>query len=118
MSTFFLDLWQDLRAKRLWPVAVALLVATLAVPVFLLNSAAKPSRPAAPSASRTATPLPLVRLDQVAESGSRLDVFAARDPFRPIGAFADGQSDAGDAGDVGEDQARGWGYSFVGGASI
>ena len=27
MNAFFLDLWHDLKQKRLWPVAVALLAA-------------------------------------------------------------------------------------------
>ena len=39
MKIFLLDLWQDLKEKRLWPVAVVLLVALVAVPVLL----AKPS---------------------------------------------------------------------------
>ena len=38
MKVFFLDLWQDLREKRLWPVAAGLLIAVIAVPVLLLNS--------------------------------------------------------------------------------
>ena len=32
MKMFFLDLWHDLREKRLWPVAALLLLALVAVP--------------------------------------------------------------------------------------
>ena len=35
MKIFLLDLWHDLRAKRLWPVAAVLAVALVAVPVVL-----------------------------------------------------------------------------------
>ena len=35
MKVFFLDLWQDLREKRLWPVALVLLLGLAAVPVLL-----------------------------------------------------------------------------------
>ena len=35
MKIFLLDLWHDLRAKRLWPVALVLAVALVAVPVVL-----------------------------------------------------------------------------------
>ena len=39
MTTFFLDLWQDLREKRLWPVAAGLAVAIVALPVALVKPA-------------------------------------------------------------------------------
>ena len=44
MTNFLLDIWSDLREKRLWPVAVALLVALVAVPVVL----SKPAEEAEP----------------------------------------------------------------------
>ena len=38
MKIFLLDLWHDLQAKRLWPVAAVLVVALVAVPVVLSKS--------------------------------------------------------------------------------
>ena len=43
MTSLLLDLIQDLRGKRLWPVAVALLAATAAVPLVLLKPAQSPT---------------------------------------------------------------------------
>ena len=49
MTTFFIDLWHDLREKRLWPVAVGLLAAIVAVPAILF----KPASDAAPPVNVT-----------------------------------------------------------------
>ena len=45
MKVFALDLWQDLREKRLWPVALLLLAALVAVPVLLAKPAEDPGPP-------------------------------------------------------------------------
>src|SRR3954447_25075193 len=89
MKIFFLDLVQDLRSKRLMPVAVVLAVALVAVPVVL----SKPAKTAAPrqiQAVRTAPdPKDLKALAAVKlattddERGSSLDTFDPSDPFRP-----------------------------------
>src|SRR5215204_6213674 len=87
MKTFLLDLWHDLRAKRLWPVAMVLGVALVAVPVVL----SKPSEtPAAPPATARKAPDPKdlkalasVKLEQGDERGSSLGTFDPSDPFRP-----------------------------------
>ena len=50
MKIFLLDLWHDLKEKRLWPVAVVLLAALVAVPVLLAKPSSAPSGPA-PSAT-------------------------------------------------------------------
>jgi hypothetical protein len=42
MKIFLLDLWQDLQAKRLWPVAAVLVLALVAVPVVLSKSSEAP----------------------------------------------------------------------------
>ncbi len=89
MKIFLLDLWQDLRAKRLWPVAGALAVALVAVPVLLSKSSDTP--PPAPVESVRTAPDPkdlkalaTVKLDEGAlERGSSLDTFDPSDPFRP-----------------------------------
>jgi hypothetical protein len=90
MKIFLLDLWHDLRAKRLWPVAVALAVALVAVPVVL----SKPSETAGPAPVQTvrkapepkeAAALAQVKLDSSADDarGSTLDTFDPSDPFKP-----------------------------------
>ena len=51
MNNLLIDLWNDLRAKRLWPVALVLLAALVAVPVVLSkNSEAPAPAPATPIA--------------------------------------------------------------------
>lgn len=85
MKHVVLGIWDDLRAKRLWPVAVALVVAMIAIPVFVMKPAeeAPEVRPAARSAQTT----PAVA---VAKDGPRassdLGVFGKKDPFRPPAA--------------------------------
>lgn len=90
MNLFLRDLWHDLREKRLWPVAIALLAGVIAVPVLLLDSSggedvAPPAVPAAqtpPGADEAA----LVALDEESSAaGSRLDHFDPKDPFKPRG---------------------------------
>ena len=48
MHTFLLDLWHDLREKRLWPVAALLLVAIAAVPFVADEAGAEPAPPRQP----------------------------------------------------------------------
>ena len=45
ITTFFIDLWNDLREKRLWPIAVGAVAATLAIPVLLLKPASDGGTP-------------------------------------------------------------------------
>ena len=47
MNDFLQDLWHDLREKRLWPFAGALLVALVAVPMLLIEPSEAPP-PASP----------------------------------------------------------------------
>ena len=42
MTNFLQDLWNDLRVKRLWPVALVLLAALVATPVVLSKDAEAP----------------------------------------------------------------------------
>jgi hypothetical protein len=102
MRDLLQDVWHDLRAKRLWPVAALLALAILAVPAVLMESSADPAAPEpASSASSTRAEGPKVRLDTAdAESsgvGSALDVFAAKDPFKPPKAVTSSAS-TGDSG--------------------
>jgi hypothetical protein len=87
MHTFLLDLWHDLRAKRLWPIAALMLVAIAAVPFVLLKKE-QPVPPAVtpPTQAQTASDkLPTIQLDEIsAKSPSNLEQFSQRNPFRPL----------------------------------
>lgn len=84
MTTFFLDLWQDLRAKRLWPVAVALLAATVAVPALLFKPASSAPAPTGASQASNAAKLPTVTLDASSVQSSHLNVFKEKNPFSAL----------------------------------
>jgi hypothetical protein len=89
MKTFLLDVWHDLRAKRLWPVAVVLLAAIVAVPFVLAKKAEEPAvAPPAPSAEAQEpqsgpAELAEVKLEDLGQgSGSSLSSFD--DPSNPF----------------------------------
>jgi hypothetical protein len=121
MSDLFRDIWHDLREKRLWPVALALALAIVAIPAVLTKSAAQP-----PSSDPVATaPAPddrvAVKLDggDAASSGagSALDEFAEGDPFTPPGAIAkNGDAGAATASLAGANGDDGTDLSLDGGA--
>ena len=88
MKIFFLDLWQDLQAKRLAPVAVLLVLALIAVPVVLSKPAKTTAPPPAHAVRNAPDPKDLkalasVKLANADERGSSLDTFDPSDPFRP-----------------------------------
>lgn len=83
MTTFFLDLWQDLRAKRLWPIAVALVAATVAVPVLLFKPVSE-TPPAVSAAPNDGQKLPVVALDASSVASSHLNVFKEKNPFKAL----------------------------------
>lgn len=93
MSDLLHNAWDDLRAKRLWPIAALLVLALVAIPALLTKSAAQPSSvdpvATAPAPDEQVT----VRLDgggaASSGAGSSLDEFAQGDPFTPPGAIAD-----------------------------
>jgi hypothetical protein len=89
MKVFLLDLWLDLRAKRLAPVAVLLLAAVIAVPIVLANGKKSPPAPAAPGTATTASVAPVVQsAPQAGAVSSKLQDFSSRDPFAPTGHAA------------------------------
>jgi hypothetical protein len=90
MKIFLLDLWYDLRAKRLAPVAVVLLVGLVAVPVLLAKPAADPApAPVGAAPSKQAeddrlAALAKVRLgEEGVGKGSTLGTFDPDNPFAP-----------------------------------
>jgi hypothetical protein len=90
MKILLTDVWNDLRAKRLWPVAVILLAAVVAVPVVLSKASEEPpvTAPRAVQARTAPEPQDIKGLTAVtvAESGPRgssLNTFDPADPFRP-----------------------------------
>jgi hypothetical protein len=90
MKVLLLDVLHDLRAKRLWPVAAALAIAIIAVPVLLLGVLSPKSAPAVPTqAAAPAGPDPVgsdVRVSSEPEAGSSdLAAFKSHNPFRPKG---------------------------------
>jgi hypothetical protein len=89
MQVFLLDLWHDLREKRLAPVAVVLLLGLVAVPVLLAKPAKDPGPApvvAAPKKqdSEALAALTKVKLgDEQVGRGSTLGVFDPDNPFKP-----------------------------------
>jgi hypothetical protein len=87
MRVFLLDLWLDLREKRLTPVAILLLAGIVAVPIVLAKG--REAAPAAAPTTTTATTASAAPVIQSApEAGpvsSKLQTFSARDPFEPTG---------------------------------
>jgi hypothetical protein len=75
-------IWQDLRDKKLWPVALVLLLALVAVPVLLSKSSNGPSGPPAAAPQAPIAGLPAVSEHTV--TSSRLHK-SNRDPFTPQG---------------------------------
>ena len=87
MRVLLLDLIHDLRVKRIWPVALVLMLAIVAVPLVLLGTGGTPvaeapgpqPTPAAPAALPTE-----VKLSDAPEGGSsKLDEFDSQNPFKP-----------------------------------
>lgn len=98
MNHLFQDVWHDLREKRLWPLAIALLLAIVAIPALLTKSAAQPPTvepvATAPSVDDRVT----VELDgddaASTGTGSGLGKFAEGDPFTPPGRIANSRDSA------------------------
>jgi hypothetical protein len=93
MTTFFLDLWQDLREKRLWPVAAGLLAAIVAIPLVMLKPASEDAATTPPVVAPAKIPtLPAVQVDTSATHGSNLKTFSQRDPFKPLSVLKSADS--------------------------
>ena len=104
MKIFLLDLWHDLKEKRLWPVAVVLLVGLVAVPVLLAKPADEAAAPAPAANAAGPKPDELKQLAKVKlgedEAGRRLDAGRVR-PEQPVHAAEGRRSRSEDAGSSG-----------------
>ena len=97
-ADFLLDIWADLKAKRLAPVAIGMAVAVVAIPALMLKGEGEPA----------AGPLPVitpasssdgaeVELAEELAEGSKLDSYKARDPFDGLVKPEDGAGVSGTA---------------------
>ena len=84
MKDFADNAWQDLREKRLWPVALLLAVALIAVPVLLLKGTPEQAAPAVAAIGKGPA-LPVVASDSTSIAGSsKLGSFDSKNPFRSM----------------------------------
>jgi hypothetical protein len=89
MNKFFVDTWNELRSRRLWPVALVLVAALVAVPVLLRkspeSSSSSSSSAPTPSTSSPATDAKpvVVATSDTTVGGSKLNMFKSKDPFKP-----------------------------------
>src|SRR5215211_5262943 len=85
MNAFLLDLWHDLRAKRLWLLAVALAVGLVAVPLLLIDHPEDaPTAGTPPVAAAKNDDTPTIEVADDATLGSSdLNVFDPKNPFKP-----------------------------------
>jgi hypothetical protein len=81
-TDFLLDIWADLKAKKLAPVAIGLVVAVVAMPALMLTGDDAPTAGPLPIIAPAATDTAEVQLaEELAEGDSKLDSYKARDPF-------------------------------------
>ena len=83
--SFFQAIWTDLREKRLWPIAVGLIAAIIAVPVVLAKSGSKTPSSPAPAIAGGAHPsqdpgLPVISVE-TSVAPSSLRGLSKHDPF-------------------------------------
>lgn len=80
---FLLDIWADLKAKKLAPVAIGLVVAAVAIPVLLMKGEDSAGEGPLPVLASNPTGGPEVEVaEELAERGSKLDSYKPRDPFK------------------------------------
>jgi hypothetical protein len=95
MRVFLLDLWLDLREKRLAPLAILLLAGIVAVPIVLAKGKKETPPPPAPTATTAAAGTPVVSAQtDTGTTDSKLQTFSPRDPFEPTGGTSTGAATA------------------------
>jgi hypothetical protein len=89
MRVFLLDLWLDLREKRLAPLAIILLAGIVAVPLVLANSRDEAPAPPPQTTATTASAAPVIQSQpDDGPTESKLQTFNPRDPFEPTSSAA------------------------------
>jgi hypothetical protein len=82
-ADFLLDIWADMKAKRLAPVALGLAGAILLMPVVLLKGEENAAEGPLPILASAASQKPEVEVVQeLADRDSKLDSYKVRDPFK------------------------------------
>jgi hypothetical protein len=85
MNNVIKDLFADMRSRRLLPVAIALVVALIAVPIVLSRSSEKDGEPIAPAGAAASAqdlaPAVSTKAPSLHES-DRLKAFSQKNPFR------------------------------------
>ena len=98
---FFLELWHDLREKRLWPVAAGLVAAAVAIPAVMLKPASEGAPvPVVSTPAPKVDTLPAVEVDDSPTHGSKLETFKQRDPFQPLADLKKAGTDPTTAGNT------------------
>jgi hypothetical protein len=96
-ADFLLDIWADLKAKKLAPVAIGLVVAAVAMPALMMKGeGAAVSGPVPIAAPAVADSARVEVAQDLAGGGSKLDSYKSRDPFE--GAAKPEQSQAAGGG--------------------
>lgn len=96
-ADFLLDIWADIKAKRLAPVAIGLAATAVAMPVLLMKGEEGASEGPIPILAPAAQQGAEVEVaEELAERGSKLDSYRARDPFK--GAVKPGGNSGGGSG--------------------
>ena len=81
-ADFLLDIWADLKTKRLAPVAVGLVAAVVVMPALMLKGDEAPAEAPLPIMAPAGADTAEVEVaEELAEGGSKLDSYKARDPF-------------------------------------
>jgi hypothetical protein len=108
MSSFFKNIWADLVEKRLWPLALVLVLALVAVPTLLAKGSAEEPVGPDPTAAGAAAPATgaqseVIALDVSGASGPRNGA-TGRNPFEQL--FVPKPKPAADAAAPGTDQGN------------
>jgi hypothetical protein len=91
MRVFLLDLWLDLREKRLAPLAILLLAGIVAVPIVLAKGEDEQPAPPTPTTATTASVAPVIEgQPDEGTTASKLQTFSPRDPFEPTSSAGTG----------------------------
>jgi hypothetical protein len=108
MRVFLLDLWLDLREKRLAPLAIALLAGVILVPIVLAKGSDESPPPEATTARTPSSGSPVVKSEpQEGPVESKLESFNPRDPFEPTSAAAGSTGGESSGGGTGSSESGG-----------